>query len=407
MYKSKKLFSVIMCVAVLLACLAPTFTVSAGDFGTLQFNEDGKFKILQLADIQTYNPQMRADARLLKDFIEAEEVDLIVLTGDQHWGDSTDPDTQHEESIRSFMDILDDADTPVAAVFGNHDADDNNITENKKYQMEIYSSYPCFIGGVGEIFGTRVGNYNLPILSSDGERYAFNLYFFDSGISNDENDLDGYGCVHKDQIEWYKGVSEELKNANNGEPLPSISFQHIIVPEVFDVLVEDDSEIGWSLPEGNDGYMGELPCPPHYSNGQFDAFLEQGDVIAAVSGHDHVNSFVVNNQGIDIINTAICSFSSYTDESMGYRVIVLDENDPENYETYTKSYFEFYGDDTRAKLRFDAYSTSSPIIKRIFSWIAYDWDYALLAAAALALLIAIIVLTVKKIRKKIKAKKQV
>ncbi len=408
MKRFSKIFSFVLCAVVLVSCWAPCVTADAGYTGELYFNEDGKFRILQLADIQTYNPQMRIDAKLLKDFVDAEDVDLIVLTGDQHWGDSTDADSKHEESIRSFMDIIATADTPVAAVFGNHDGDDNNLLENKKYQMEIYKSYDCFIGDVGEIMGDRVGNYNLPVYSStDSDKIAFNLYFFDSGVSNDEYDeLGGYACVHKDQIEWYKGISEQLKENNGGEPVPSISFQHIIVPEIFDALEEADNEIGWALPENNGGYLGETPCPPKYNNGQFDAFLEQGDVIATVHGHDHVNSFVVPYKGIDIVNSPICSFSSYTDENMGYRIIELDQNDPWNYKTYTKSFFEIYENDKKMELGFKAYSTSSPIITRIFSWIAYDWDYAIGAAALLAILIVVIVLAVKKIVRAVKNKKQ-
>ena len=69
--------------------------------------------------------------------------------------------------------------------------------------------------------------------SNDGNRVAYEIYCFDSGC---EVEGKGYESVHSDQIEWYRNRSEELKNANGGEYVPSVVFQHIIVQEIFDKL---------------------------------------------------------------------------------------------------------------------------------------------------------------------------
>ena len=199
----------------------------------------------------------------------------------------------------------------------------------------------------------------------------------DSGTYNSENDLGGYACTTKEQIAWYVQKSEELKALNGGEPVYSINFQHIIVPNIFDALVECEEGTEESVPHGNgyitlpegvEGHLHETPCPPNYSNGQFEAFVQQGDVLATVSGHDHKNDFVVPYNGVDIINTPGVGFSSYNDETVGSRVFVIDEDAPQDYETYTVGYFDVYGDDAEALYRFQAYSRVTDDMTKFVAW---------------------------------------
>ena len=63
--------------------------------------------------------------------------------------------------------------------------------------------------------------------------------------------------------------------------------------------------------------------------------MQGGDVLGLVVGHDHVNSFVVNVDGVDLIQTPSASYNSYyTELYQGARIIELSEDDPWNYETY-------------------------------------------------------------------------
>ncbi len=298
---------------------------------TLQFGEDGKFTILVMADMHyggNHKKVFTAEiAEYYSTLIESYDPDLIVLLGDNI----------HSEEFRmnagtaalayymdGFMAYFEQTGIPVAMVYGNHEYS-SAFAPHKLMQFALYQMYDCFVGEIGpEMSG--VGNYNLPILSSDGSRTAFNLWMIDSGANNIENDLGGYACVGKDQIAWYVQTSNELKEANGGEAVPSILFQHIIVPEIFDVLVSTDSGFGWELPENSTGWMHEMPGSPLYTNGQFAAMVEQGDVIATVHGHEHDNCFIVPYQGIDIVNTLR--------ESEGVRIIELDESNPWNYETF-------------------------------------------------------------------------
>lgn len=353
----------------------------------LQFGQDGKFTVLHITDIQDRYPMNSVARQYLIDTLEKVQPDLVVLGGDNIAGNVIKLKANIGKAINEYMSIFQARGIKVAAVFGNHDAESKAST--KEYQLGIYESYSCYVGSAGFTDGDRIGNYNLPILSSDGSRYAFNLWFIDSGEYNTENDLEGYAVVKEKQIEWYKQQSQALKEANGGKAVPSVSFQHIIVPEIFDALkqVEKGTEGAmekkhaatnetkyYVLPEGAKGELNETPCPPEYSTGQFDAMLEMGDVLAVVSGHDHTNTFEVNHKGIDIINTPCMSFAttSYNGDNMGTRVFVFDENTPEDYETYVIGYDDIYSEDNKLmKAGFETWSQNNSMPVRICNGIKY------------------------------------
>lgn len=353
----KKVLSLILSTIILLT-LVPlsVYAENEGAEKVLQFNEDGKFTILNISDIQDGYPMNSLAKDYIEKTVDMVKPDLIVLTGDNISGYDVHEKADAELAIREFMDIFESRGVYVAAVFGNHDDEETELT--KEEQLAVYQSYDCYVGEKGFCVKDRVGTYNLPIMKSDGSGMGFNLWLTDSGTYNTENEYGGYACVYKEQIEWYKETAEKLKEENGGKVVPSINFQHIIVPEIYDALKEikflrlgcvirqknplNDKARYYVLPDGAKGQLREYPCPPYYNNGQFDAMLEMGDVIATVSGHDHENSFEIDYKGIKIINTPTIGFNAYNDINVGSRVIVIDENDPENFETYCLTYSDVY-----------------------------------------------------------------
>ena len=345
----KKTLALILSIIMLTTCFTTSvFAVNKGDDETLKFNKDGKFTILNLSDIQDGYPLNPLTKDYIEKTLDKVNPDLVVLTGDNISGYDVLEEEDAEKAIREFMDIFEERNIKVAAVFGNHDDEETKST--KVHQLSVYQSYDCYVGEKGFCFKDRVGTYNLPIMKSDGSGYGFNLWLTDSGTYNTENDYGGYACVYKEQIEWYKETAEELKEENGGKVVPSINFQHIIVPEIYDALQQtkilwfgciirrknpnNETTKYYKLPKDAKGMLREYPCPPYYNNGQFDAMLEMGDVLATVSGHDHENTFEIDYKGIKIINTPTIGFNSYNDVNVGSRVFVIDENDPENFETY-------------------------------------------------------------------------
>ncbi len=347
----KKVFSIILSV---LICLS-MFTVSVGaeekGTDTLQFNEDGTFKIIQVADLQDNTNPVKKTAEYLREVAEDEKPDLFVLTGD-NISDSVargftraHSEKKVRKAIDSFMSMFEEIGVPVAVVFGNHDAEGY---VSKEAQMAIYNEYSCCVAiDEGEKI-SGCGTYNLPILSSDGSKIAYNLWMFDSNMYDPI--YDGYDHVHEDQIEWYVNKSNELKEQNGGEVVPSMAFQHIIVPEVYNALVEVENgenaiqrgDKFYALPENAKGSLLEPPAVAAQDSMQFEKMVEQGDVKAMFTGHDHKNDFVVSYMGIDLSTSPAAGFGGYGADNRGVRVIVLNENDTDTYETETIHYLGTY-----------------------------------------------------------------
>ena len=76
-----------------------------------------------------------------------------------------------------------------------------------------------------------------------------------------------------------------------------------------------------------DGYIFEKPCPGYYNYGQLDAMSQNGDVRAIFCGHDHYNSFTVEIDGVDIVNTPSVKPHIFLRKiNWGSRVITLHED---------------------------------------------------------------------------------
>lgn len=376
----KKIISVFLA---LVLCLN-VFAVCAGAEGTgensasskLSFNSDGSFKIIQVADFQDNTTPAKIAFEYVKQIAEEEKPDLFILTGDNISESVGKGYTKANalkrvrKAIDAFMSVFEEIGVPVAVLFGNHDAEG---LVSKEEQMAIYMEYDCCVAvDEGEsLYGC--GTYNLPIYSSDGKKIAYNIWLFDSNMYDDENG--GYDYVHEDQVEWYVKTSEELKKQNDGEAVPSMVFQHIIVKEVYDALTQVEkgtadsvSKYGnyYTLPEGAKGSLREAPCPATVKGTQFEAMVAQGDVKAMFFGHDHSNDFEISYKGIDIVNTPTSGFGSYGSSNRGVRVITLDENDTSVYETEMVTYLDHC-----------CTSTYSKIVFYIDS-IRFIWDMALM-----------------------------
>ncbi|MBQ7957016.1 MAG: metallophosphoesterase [Clostridia bacterium] len=346
-----KILAAILAVVMLMSFATTAFAANetTETESALQFGKDGKFQILVLADVQDNNPVNEDTLQYIREALDTVKPDLVVFNGDNITIDD-------KAAYDQLMQPLVERGQKFTFVFGNHDVEDRSFT--KEDILEIFQSYEGCLAYDADPALHGCATHNLPILSSDGSKVAFNLWMFDSGdyLTNedgswyyDEYDSRVYDCVRKDQIEWYKNVSKQLE-AENGGKVPSIAFEHIITEEgVAAILPKMPSflgAIGRSFTNGNaysfvpvftrikDGFIFEPPCPSTENDGQWDAFVERGDVLGCVFGHDHVNSFIAEYNGIDAIMTPGITSESYKDDMLrGGRIITIDENDPWNYET--------------------------------------------------------------------------
>ena len=334
----------------------------------LQFGSDGTFRILHLTDIHEVDPAMDDDLNpqipinksaetmnVIRRCIELADPDLVVFGGDNisgYWQEFT-YDYMYK-TIKKIVEPIAEKNIPLAIVFGNHDAEAEKDLPflNKENQISIYSEYANFRGCMNDEDVHGCGNCSLPIYSSDGSRVAWNIWCMDSNdYLRDENynviKHGGYGFVHNDQIAWYEKCAAQLKAENGGKTVPSILFQHIPVLQEFDLLeeipkdtpkaVEHDGK--YYLPrEGAllNGEMGEAPSPPQAHGEQFESWKQTGDIVAAFFGHDHVNTFTMEIDGIRLVQTPGAGYHTYGGKHGG-RLIILDENKPDTYET--ENYF--------------------------------------------------------------------
>lgn len=340
--KTTRLLSIVLTVVMIISCI-PVFA-SAEVETQLQFGSDGKFKIMLFADIQDDDPIEETTLQMMHECLDKYKPDLVVYLGDNGVAY-----TEKEYStVKAITAPCVEKGVPYAIVFGNHDGEREVSRERL---LTYYQEFGCLTTDADpDIYGC--GNCNLPILSSDGKKTAFNLWLIDSGSSNPDKEVGGYDYVHEDQIEWYKNTAEELKNANGGKVVPSILFQHIIMPEAYEAIYPRlpfkmgkdytiDGTTYFPVPFFNRhaGIILEPCSPPFVNGGQWDAIVETGDVIATFHGHDHVNDFTATHEGIDIVNVPTVGCQAYSDAiSRGAGLITLDEKDLSTYE-YEMIYF--------------------------------------------------------------------
>ncbi|KII85910.1 hypothetical protein PLICRDRAFT_115182 [Plicaturopsis crispa FD-325 SS-3] len=192
----------------------------------LHFSHDGKFRIMQIADLHfavsrgvcrdtVLAPCADADnmtTTLLGRMLDAEKPDLVVFTGDQLNGQGTTWDTK--SVLAKFSRAVEERKIPWAAVFGNHDDEDGAF---KDQQVKLMQGLPYSLVQPGPKDVHGVGNYVLKVKSADPSMtHLLTLYFLDSGsypttffpwgfMKSNE-----YDYIHQDQIDWFLQESASI-----------------------------------------------------------------------------------------------------------------------------------------------------------------------------------------------------
>lgn len=322
----------------------------------LRFNSDHKFKIMQIADTQEIPAVSPDTLSLINNALDREKPDLVIFTGDQIKGYSKkfkkDP-VIIESTIDILVEPIAKRNIPFMVTYGNHDA---QCGVDNRGQYKFYAKYDNFISGDLRN-ADDVGTADIQIYSSTEDKPVFELYIIDS--HGKAKDGAGYAPVDKEQIEWYVSRREQLK-AENGDYLPSLVFQHIPVPEFFDVIKKVPKGTKGAVPAYGEheneyfvlndetiaegGFMLESPASPDVNTGEFEAMSEKGDVLGIYVGHDHNNSFVVKYKGVDLGYTQGAGFNVYgPGENRGVRIFELDETAPREYKTHTATFKELCG----------------------------------------------------------------
>ena len=326
---------------------------------TLQFNEDGTFKIMQINDTQDTDKMNKRTKEFIRAAVEKEKPDFIVVPGDILNDVFLFANAKRvKAALRNFGSLLNEFKIPFAVTMGNHDHDRSDAQKVSIQAMrDIFSEYEyCIFNDGCDPF-----TFNIPVLDSTGTKLAMNIYIMDS--NNKDGLANGYTGCYPEQVQWYKDKCDELAALNGGKVVPSIVYQHVPVKEIYQCLektnIKNSNNAIFSLNDykwykvkkeylvGDNNVVGEAPCSETFDSpsGQYDAWVEKGDVFAAFFAHDHVNNFVMkSDDGIIMGYNGGTGFAAYGDgDKRTIRMFEFNEDDVKNFKTWTDYYRDITG----------------------------------------------------------------
>lgn len=338
----------------------------------IKFN-NGKLRIMQISDAQDMHWVRKTMLWMINNACDELKPDLIVFTGDNILGNhlrdyrfsSKKKDMSMEDefaimqkALGHILEIPEKRGIPFAVIYGNHD-DMNSFTGDE--QAEIIRSYSMNRGfeNKGELCGT----YRLPVYSSDGETQLMNLWMMNTS-RHDKKEDKCYNDITEKQVEWFRNESVAEKEKNGGKPYNSLVFMHIPLKELCDFTEEcspEEADVNFrdihiKRRKGVFGHLHEPVTPVNDDNGFYEEVLKDGGVRGIVSGHDHLNDFVGEKDGIRFVATPCASFRCYGNPHRGVRMFEIYESNPADFYTRTVYYKEICGDNIISDIRwfFDA-----------------------------------------------------
>jgi hypothetical protein len=306
----------------------------------LKTGYSSNYRILQLTDTHIGD---KDNTKLHYDFmdltIKEANPDFIVITGDVFTFAS-------KGTAKDFFKWLDSYNIPWTLTFGNHD-------EQCWFSIDWLTGYLNGLskdrenGGSSHCFfldrqdDNVKGNANFAINLMQGTDVFEQLIIMDSNRYN-YNGYFGYDYFHQDQIDWYRSLINYTASENGNVVVPSLMFYHIPLPEVRDAWAAAEKDKSLILnPTGTEGQQNEEPCNPDYNSGFYKVIKELGSTHGMYFGHDHINNYIINYEGIHFGYGIKATDRVYADDSLlGGRVIVLHDDHSLSYEDYYHTYKE-------------------------------------------------------------------
>ncbi|MDD5924360.1 MAG: metallophosphoesterase [Clostridia bacterium] len=368
---SKKVLSLILSVVILASLCTTAFAskinTQTTDFG-LKFDQNGKFRILQVADIQDKADVAEETLKFISSTIGKYDPDLLVLTGDNTI--STFFKNKFEDTVKQIVSSFNGK--PYAVTFGNHDTEYLKYLEFIDHGYTRQGQYDYFVSKGGIDFDNNfsytdlggVGTGCIPILTSDGKNVAWNVTLFDTGTYDDDGgygkagykDLEKYNneAAYNEVVNWFRSTNNSLKKYTvDGDYAPTLCFQHIPLREFYytGILTPcEESDEGAYPAANNSGFSGHYK--PNYDNqtvngdylescscshsstlDMYKALAEKGNVKGIFYGHDHKNSLMGEGVYVDTDGTEYtlvqgytkaCTSYAYNDGDLSLRLFELD-----------------------------------------------------------------------------------
>lgn len=276
---------------------------------------DDEFKVLCITDVHIRNYATFAAClgvnfvldgmgRIqLKQLINEVKPDLITVLGDSVLTSINDICTQQ------FCDFMDEFEIPWAPIYGNHDYE-GRADKAKLSEIYLNSKYSLFECGPDGMNG--MGNYILSLQRNGKPVYSF--FMFDDGMFRVKDGEITTGGMCKNQVDWYEWAVDGI-NTSAGYSVPNMAFLHVPVPEYKDI------EDGFIM-----GSRGENTSCAKDNAGFFNVFKANNGT-HMFAGHDHVNNFITEKDGVTLGYVTKSSYNCYFSFSqLGGTLLTFDKD---------------------------------------------------------------------------------
>lgn len=298
------------------------------DCVVIRNTENRALKIITFTDthLDGKNETSEVTVSHLVENITREKPDLVIFGGDNVTS------ALNSGRAKQLGRIFENLGVYWAGVLGNHEGD-NAFSVSRPKMIGIFSSFPhcLMLEGPADIWGD--GNYYIKVLNADGSLNEV-LFFMDTGDEADaetkafygiEPDADINDGVKDSQVQWFRETKKKIA-AENAD-FKSMLFVHIPLPQY-----KTEAEKG----EFISGGKLENVCATGFESGLFDALKETALTQAVFCGHDHLNDFMLELDGVTLGYMQPSGYGSYTAASrlhyeekdwlQGYMLLTLEKD---------------------------------------------------------------------------------
>lgn len=283
----------------------------------IKLNENRDIKVLQLSDIHLGNGAMsvKKDRKAMNavcKLIEDAKPDLIILTGDIVYPNSAfTGSSDNLSALKIIINMMEKYRTPWTMCFGNHDAEYMadygksalcDLLEDEKYSYCLFKRGPDNIGGMG--------NQVINIYNAD-DTFNSSIFVFDNGEYAGATQSSGYNPISNEQTDWYKSEIEKM-NAGEGKTILSFAYFHVPLKEykiAWDLYRDGNNAVKYVYGWANEN--GENISSPSERGKFFDTAVELGSTKAMFCGHNHLNDFSIEYQGVRLTFTKSIDYIAY------------------------------------------------------------------------------------------------
>lgn len=324
----KKGVKVLLCVLLAVVLVVCSVFAFVGLYGKdYERADDTVYSVLQVTDVHILNDEKK-DAKAFKTItamVEASEPDMIVVTGD------VTSEKENFTAFKTFCTFMEEFNIPWAFVFGNHEGldiayepgevlDPEKIADKQTLSDYLESLDNC-IYERGDENVDGMGNYYYNVTDENG-KVITSLIMMDSHSYDEENE--GYDHFHENQVEWYENTIKSIAKEVNGDEtkvVPSLAFFHVPMQEY---------RTGYDEAKGTDkrlwGYRFEGEGCPAVDDQMFEKMVELGSTKGCFAGHDHMNNYEVEYQGIRLAYGLSCDHNIYVVPLRGGKLIEIKED---------------------------------------------------------------------------------